>query len=64
MPRPPSTLGSPVDFAYTRRPGLEIRRMPAIERSRFWPYYSVSSSTLPTVWVDSSVGSCTFQEVM
>ena len=48
MPRPPSTLGSPVDFAYTRRPGLEMRRTPAIERSRFWPYFRVIDKVLPT----------------
>ncbi len=33
-PRPPSTLGRPVLFAYTRRPGLLMRRTPAMERSR------------------------------
>ena len=48
IPRPPSTFGSAVDFAYTRRPGLEIRRTPAIDRSRFCPYLSVIVSVLPT----------------
>ena len=48
MPRPPSTLGKPVDLAYTRRPGLEIRRTPAMERSRFWPYFRLIDKVLPT----------------
>ena len=39
-PRPPRTLGSSVDFAYTRRPGFDTRLMPAIERSRLGPYFS------------------------
>src|SRR6476659_115649 len=47
-PRPPSTLGSAVCLAYTRRPGLLIRRTPAIERSRLRPYLSWISSVLPT----------------
>ena len=33
-PRPPSTLGSAVCLAYTRRPGLLIRRTPAIALAR------------------------------
>ena len=37
-PSPPSTLGRFEDLQYTRRPGLEMRRIPAIERSRFGPY--------------------------
>src|SRR5439155_1304771 len=39
-PRPPSTRGRPVDLAYTRRPGLETRRRPAMLRSRLGPYLS------------------------
>ncbi len=47
-PRPPSTFGRLVDFAYTRRPGLEIRLMPAMERSRFGPNFSSRTRFLPT----------------
>jgi hypothetical protein len=48
-------------LAYTRRPGLLMRRTPAIERSRCWPYFRVRVSVLPT---SPSAGSSTFQEVM
>ena len=34
--------------AYTRRPGLDTRLMPARLRSRFWPYFSSTTSRLPT----------------
>ena len=61
MPRPPSTLGRSVDFAYTRRPGLEIRRTPASERSRFCPYFSVIDKVLPT---SPSAGSSTAYQAM
>ena len=47
-PRPPRTVGISVDFAYTRRPGFETRLMPAIDRSRFGPYFSVSVRVWPT----------------
>src|SRR5437764_366225 len=46
-PRPPRTFGRPVLLAYTRRPGLLIRRTPAIERSRLRPYLSSISRVLP-----------------
>src|SRR6476620_4190087 len=59
-PRPPSTLGSAVCLAYTRRPGLLIRRTPAMERSRCRPYFSWISSVLPT----TSSWSATSKEVM
>jgi hypothetical protein len=39
-PRPPRTFGKLVDFAYTRSPGLDTRRRPAMLRSRFGPYFS------------------------
>jgi hypothetical protein len=61
MPRPPSTLGSAFDFAYTRRPGLEIRRTPAMDRSRFCPYLRVIDKVLPT---SPSAGSLTAYEAM
>ena len=57
-PRPPSTFGRLVDFAYTRRPGFEMRLMPAIERSRFGPNFSSRTRFLPTS------ASSTFQPVM
>src|SRR6478752_4746791 len=57
-PRPPSTFGRLVDFAYTRRPGFEIRLMPAMERSRFGPNFSSRTRFLPTS------ASSTFQPVM
>src|SRR5215467_2005645 len=57
-PRPPSTRGSSGAFAYTRRPGLETRRMPARLRSRVGPYFSSTTRVLPTV---SSTGSSTVQ---
>src|SRR3712207_6855730 len=47
-PRPPSTLGRLVDLAYTRRPGLDTRRTPASERSRFGPYFSSIVRVWPT----------------
>lgn len=47
-PRPPSTRGRLVDFAYTRRPGLDTRRNPAMLRSRLGPYLSWITSDLPT----------------
>src|SRR5215217_428883 len=61
IPRPPSTFGKAVDLAYTRSPGFEIRRTPAIERSRFWPYFSVIDKVLPT-W--PSTGSLTAYPAM
>src|SRR6202000_630937 len=39
-PKPPSTRGKPVDLAYTRNPGLDTRRRPAMLRSRLGPYLS------------------------
>ncbi|CAM5586524.1 hypothetical protein SCALM49S_06691 [Streptomyces californicus] len=57
-PRPPRTFGRLVDFAYTRRPGFEMRLMPAIERSRFGPNFSSRTRFLPTS------ASSTFQPVM
>src|SRR6188768_2389170 len=47
-PRPPSTFGRLVDLAYTRRPGLDTRRTPAMERSRLGPYLRLTVSVLPT----------------
>src|SRR3954447_9392718 len=47
-PSPPRTRGRLVDLAYTRRPGLLIRRMPAIERSRFGPNLRFTVRVLPT----------------
>src|SRR6476620_9949949 len=47
-PRPPSTFGRLVDLAYTRRPGLDTRRTPAMERSRLGPYLRLMVSVLPT----------------
>src|ERR1700730_19260809 len=47
-PRPPSTRGRLVDFAYTRNPGLETRRKPTMLRSRLGPYLSCTTSDLPT----------------
>src|SRR5436189_1723614 len=47
-PSPPSTRGRLVDFAYTRRPGLDTRRRPAMLRSRLGPYLSCTTSDLPT----------------
>src|SRR6478609_8196530 len=47
-PRPPRTRGRLVDFAYTRRPGLDTRRRPAMLRSRLGPYFSCTTSDLPT----------------
>src|SRR3954465_12555973 len=46
-PRPPSTRGRLVDFAYTRRPGLDTRRRPAMLRSRLGPYLSSTTSDFP-----------------
>ena len=37
-----------VERAYTRRPGLETRLMPAMDRSRFGPYFRVSVRVWPT----------------
>ena len=48
IPSPPSTRGRLVDLAYTRRPGLLTRRRPAMDRSRFGPYFSSIISFLPT----------------
>jgi hypothetical protein len=45
MPRPPRTRGSSSFFAYTRRPGLLMRRIPVIVRSLRGPYFSVISSS-------------------
>ncbi|GAM93764.1 30S ribosomal protein S8 [Listeria monocytogenes] len=39
IPRPLSTLGTSVDFAYTRKPGLLIRFKPVITRSPVAPYF-------------------------
>ncbi|CNM77515.1 Uncharacterised protein [Mycobacterium tuberculosis] len=47
-PRPPRTRGRLVDFAYTRSPGLDTRRKPAMLRSRLGPYLSWTTSDLPT----------------
>src|SRR3954462_15129957 len=47
-PRPPRTRGRLVDFAYTRRPGLDTRRKPAMLRSRLGPYFSCTTRDLPT----------------
>jgi len=47
-PSPPSTRGKLVDFAYTRKPGLETRFRPAMLRSRLGPYLSWTTSALPT----------------
>src|ERR1039457_2796259 len=48
MPRPPSTRGRLSFFAYTRRPGLDTRLSPAIERSRVGPNLSETTRFLPT----------------
>src|SRR5215217_8059351 len=47
-PRPPRTRGRLVDFAYTRSPGLDTRRRPAMLRSQLGPYFSCTTSDLPT----------------
>jgi hypothetical protein len=47
-PSPPSTRGIPVDFAYTRKPGFETRRTPAMLRSRLGPYFRFSVRMRPT----------------
>src|SRR3954453_10656322 len=47
-PRPPRTFGRLVDLAYTRRPGLDTRRTPAMERSRLGPRLRLTVSVLPT----------------
>jgi hypothetical protein len=47
-PRPPSTFGRLVDFAYTRRPGFDTRRTPAMLRSRLRPYFRSTTSERPT----------------
>ena len=41
-------LGQVGRFAYTRRPGLETRRRPAMLRSRLGPYLRFTTSFLPT----------------
>jgi len=48
MVRRPSTLGNEVDLAYTRNPGLDTRRSPAMLRSRFGPNFSSTTSDFPT----------------
>src|SRR5215467_15500038 len=47
-PSPPSTRGRSVDFAYTRRPGLDTRLMPDRLRSRFGPNFRSITSVRPT----------------
>src|ERR1700738_1015019 len=47
-PTPPSTRGRVVVLGDTRRPALEIRRRPAMLRSRLGPYFSCTTSALPT----------------
>jgi len=48
MPSPPSTRGRLSFFAYTRRPGLDTRLSPAMERYLAGPYFSVTTRFLPT----------------
>src|SRR5262245_29993699 len=57
IPRPPSTRGTSALDLYTRRPGLEMRRMPEIVRSRFGPYLSwmVMARSLPSPSTDEPV---------
>src|SRR5690349_14509386 len=47
-PSPPRTLGRELLLAYTRRPGLETRRTPAMLRSRLGPYLRSTTSSLRT----------------
>src|SRR4029450_3023077 len=48
MPRPPRTRGRLSFLAYTRRPGLEMRRTPLMVRSRLGPYLRTMVSWEPT----------------
>src|SRR5918994_1747225 len=47
VPRPPSTRGTSVALEYTRRPGLDTRRMPEMVRARSGLYFMAMTSTLP-----------------
>jgi len=48
MPRPPRTRGRLSFLAYTRSPGLEMRRTPLMVRSRLGPYLSTMVRLEPT----------------
>src|SRR5699024_5688073 len=63
MPSPPRTFGRFVDFAYTRSPGFDTRRRPAIERSRLGPNLRSRSSVLPT-WASSTLQSVMYPSVL